>query len=379
MNKALIVTSVASMVDQFLLPSMYLLQNIGYDVHVACNFESGSTCTDEKVEALKKILFSKKITFYQIDFARDVTNISQNIKAYKQLEQIISTENYELIHCHSPIGGFVGRLAARGQRKHGTKVLYTAHGFHFYKGAPLKNWLLYYPVEKFCARFTDVLITINNEDYALAKKKMKAKRVEYVPGVGIDLSRFENIQVDRDAKRREIGVPEDAFLLISVGELSERKNHKVILQALSKIKLKNIHYVIVGRGALLSELQDFALSQGVYDNVHFLGFRNDVAELYKVSDLFCVPSIHEGLPVALMESMASGLPCVVSRIRGNTDLISENSGLLINTNDVDGFAQAIFNLANNSELCVRMGIENKKKSRQYSVDKILVGMRSIYK
>ena len=379
MNKALIVTSVASMVDQFLLPSMYLLQNIGYDVHVACNFESGSTCTDEKVEALKKILFSKKITFYQIDFARDVTNISQNIKAYKQLEQIISTENYELIHCHSPIGGFVGRLAARGQRKHGTKVLYTAHGFHFYKGAPLKNWLLYYPVEKFCARFTDVLITINNEDYALAKKKMKAKRVEYVPGVGIDLSRFENIQVDRDAKRREIGVPEDAFLLISVGELSERKNHKVILQALSKIKLKNIHYVIVGRGALLSELQDFALSQGVYDNVHFLGFRNDVAELYKVSDLFCFPSIHEGLPVALMESMASGLPCVVSRIRGNTDLISENSGLLINTNDVDGFAQAIFNLANNSELCVRMGIENKKKSRQYSVDKILVGMRSIYK
>ena len=214
MSKALIITSVASMVDQFLLPNLFLLQDMGYEIHVACNFEKGSTCSEEKIQNLKRTLTEKNIKFYQIDFERDVTNIFGHVVAYRQLSAIVKSNAFDLIHCHSPIGGMLGRLVARKQRKKGAKVFYTAHGFHFYKGAPLKNWLIYYPVEKFCSRFTDVLITMNKEDHALATKKMKAKSIEYVHGVGVDLNRFFSSTVDKRTKRSELGIADDDVALL---------------------------------------------------------------------------------------------------------------------------------------------------------------------
>ena len=376
MAKALVITSVASMVQQFLLPSIILLQKIGYEVQVACNFKKGSTCSREQIEELKEILKSYGVEFHQIDFERDVLQLSQNLYAYRQLANVISKGGFSLIHCHSPIGGFLGRMAARKLRKNGTKVFYTAHGFHFYKGAPLKNWLCYYPIEKFTSYFTDVLIVINQEDYIFAKKKLHAKKIEYVPGVGIDLSKFANISIDRVAKRKEIGISENAILLVSVGELIPRKNHKIILKSLAQIPDENIHYIIVGKGALLDELQVFAEKLGIRSRVHFLGYRKDVAELYKASDICCFPSFQEGLPVALMEAMACGLPVVCSRIRGNTDLIDLSGGELFHPGKVEECHQAIINLMNND--MIRMGKANQRCVQNYAMEIIVEKMKEIY-
>ena len=238
---------------------------------------------------------------------------------------------------------------------------------------------MYYPVEWLCAHFTDVLITINKEDYARARKHMHAKRVEYVPGVGIDVEKFANVQVDRAAKRREIGVPEDATVLISVGELSKRKNHEIIIKALSQIENNNIHYLIVGEGSLLQYLQKCVSEQHLEQRVHFLGYRKDVAELYKSSDICCFPSIHEGLPVALMEAMASGLPVVCSKIRGSIDLINEGEGHLCDTLDTDGFAQAISCLVEDKELQLKMGKMSKESVDKYSIETIIKAMNKCMK
>ena len=379
MSKALIITSVASMVDQFLLPNLFLLQDMGYEIHVACNFEKGSTCSEEKIQNLKRTLTEKNIKFYQIDFERDVTRIFGHVMAYRQLSAIVKSNAFDLIHCHSPIGGMLGRLVARKQRKKGAKVFYTAHGFHFYKGAPLKNWLIYYPVEKFCSRFTDVLITMNKEDYSLANKKMKAKSIEYVHGVGVDLDRFFSATVDKHTKRSELGIADDDVVLISVGELIVRKNHKVILNAISKIDNRKIHYVVVGKGDLLDELQGYANRLSISERVHFLGYRKDVPELYKAADICCFPSIHEGLPVALMEAMACGLPIVCSAIRGNVDLIDDSFGHLVETNDVSAYASAIKQLIESPELCKNNGEKSINNVLNFSTDIVMKEMLTLYR
>ena len=223
---------------------------------------------------------------HQIDTSRSPLN-KGNVKAIRQLNFLVEQEKYDIVHCHTPVAAMCTRLACRKARKEGTMVFYTAHGFHFYKGAPLKNWMLYYPVEKICAHFTDVLITINQEDYALAQKKMKAKRVEYVPGVGIDLTKFGQAAVDKSAKRKELGIPEDATLLLSVGELNENKNHETVIRAIKDVE---VYYVIAGRGGLQEHLQRVINELGMTEKVKLLGFRADVAELYQAADIYILPS-----------------------------------------------------------------------------------------
>ena len=368
MNKALIITSVASMVDQFLISSIVMLRDMGCTVEVACNFETGSTCSKERIENLKDRLSSLGVKYYHIDFSRNILRLSKHVRAYKQVKQIIKNGKYDLVHCHSPIGGLIARLACRKARKNGLRVIYTAHGFHFYKGAPKKNWLLYYPVEKFCAPMTDVLITINKEDYAFAQKKLKAGRIEYVPGVGIDVAKFAETQVDVAEKRREIGVPEDAFLLLSVGELNRNKNHETVIRAVASLQDPHIHYAIAGIGGLHDYLAELATSLGVGDQIHLLGYRKDVAELYKVADAYAHPSLREGLPVALMEAMASGLPCIASRIRGNVDLITEGvGGYLCAPTDAGEYASAIRALCENPEAREIMRKNNLEKIQEYDI------------
>ena len=374
MKKALVITSVASMVDQFLLPNVRLLQDIGYEVHVACNFEKGNTCSNERIVALKTKLDEWDITYCQIDFARDVTKVSDHLLAYKQVKKIICENKYELIHCHSPIGGLITRFACRKARKNGTKVFYTAHGFHFYKGAPFKNWLLYYPVEKICAHYTDVLITINHEDYALAKKKMKAKRVEYVPGVGIDLEKFGNVEVDRVAKRQELGIPEDATLLLSVGELNENKNHETVIRAIADM---DVCYIIAGKGGLQEHLQGVIEELGMTDRVKLLGFRRDVEELCRTADVFVFPSFREGLSVSVMEAMASGLPIACSNIRGNTDLVDENGGDLFEPSDLSSCKVAIDRILSSN--LRQMGAYNLEKVNKFSLKRVNEQMSDIIK
>lgn len=335
-DKVLMLASVASMIDQFNIPNIKLLIEMGYKVDVACNFVEGSTCSDAKIEGLKNKLTEMGVDYYQIDFARSVRHIWQNLKAYRQVLNLMKASRYKFVHCHSPIGGVCGRRAGH---KTTTRVIYTAHGFHFYKGAPLLNWLVYYPIEKYLSRYTDVLITINKEDYAIAQNKMHAKRTEYVPGVGIDIEKIKSVKVDRNKKRAELGIPQDAFVLISVGELNKNKNHEVIIKAIGAMKeVQNVHYIIAGQGPLDKYLLSLAERYGLENRVHLLGFRNDVIELLKSSDCFALPSLREGLSVALMEAIACNLPVICSNIRGNSDLtIHGRNGYLFDPHNIVSF------------------------------------------
>lgn len=294
------------------------------------------------------------------------------------LKNLLKEESFDLIHCHTPVAAMLTRLAARKARKNGTKVIYTAHGFHFFKGAPLLNWLIYFPVEFICSFFTDVLITINQEDYRLAKKVMKAKKIEYIPGVGVDVEKYKNVEVDKKAKRKELGIPENAMMLLSIGELSHRKNHQVVIQALEKLKDNNIHYCIVGQGNLEEQLRNMVNCLGIEQQVHFLGFRNDINELCKVADIFVFPSLQEGLPVALMEAMAAELPVICSDIRGNSDLISKNGGYRCNPKSVNEFMLSINELVKNDEKKRDFKFNNFQLIEKFSIDEVKLKMITIY-
>ena len=344
-----------------------MLYKEGHTVEIACA---------EGTKPLNPIYQELGCKVHNIPFSRSPFSKS-NIKAYKILKHLVETEHYDIVHTHTPNASMIARLACRKVRKQGTRVFYTAHGFHFFKGAPLKNWLMYYPVEKICAHFTDVLITINKEDYALAQKKMHAKKVCYVPGVGIDLSKIQNIKCDRNEVRKSMGVPEDCILLLSVGELSVRKNHQVVIQALARLNMSNVHYAIAGRGDLESYLKNLAVSLGVESKVHFLGYRNDVVSLYKAADISILPSLQEGLPVALMEAMAIGLPVVCSKIRGNIDLIENGKGgILCDCCDAVGFAVGVKKIL--QECSGKMRAINQKKIENFGINKVKEEMMKLY-
>lgn len=377
MKKVLVLASVASMIDQFNIPNIKLLKDMGYEVHVACNFEKGNTCTKDKIIELKNTLKRMDVNFYQIDFVRKITKLAENLKAYKQVEHLLKKNDYRFIHCHSPIGGVCGRIA--GHRTN-TKVIYTAHGFHFFKGAPLLNWLLYYPVERWLARYTDVLITINKEDYSRAKKSFKAGRIEYVPGVGIDLEKFNKVEIDTNLKRKEIGLPQNSFVLLSIGELNKNKNHEIVIRALATIKNKHIHYIICGQGQLESYLKNLSNELGLKNQVHLLGFRKDIPEIFRVSDLFVFPSFREGLSVSLMEAMANGIAVVCSEIRGNSDLIqSGEGGYLVKPTEIEGFANYLTKLMSDNKLRKDLGQFNLKKIENFSIENVISAIENIYK
>lgn len=271
------------------------------------------------------------------------------------------------------------RIACRYVRKNGTKIFYTAHGFHFYKEAPLKNWLLYYPVEKICSYFTDVLITINREDYALAWKKMKAGRVEYVPGVGIDSHYFCNVQVDKGAKRRELGVPENALLLVSAGELNRNKNQEVVIRALAEMKDRNVYYVIAGRGSNELHLRELIARLNLNEQVKLLGYRSDIVQLYHAADVCVLSSIREGLGLAAIEGMACSLPLIVADNRGTRDFCENGWNALVCKHDsVTEFADAIRKMRDDPNIRQVFGERNRQLSEKFDVAHINEKMKKIY-
>lgn len=302
-----------------------------------------------------------------------------NLKAIKQIKAVVDKGNYDIVHCHTPIAAACTRIACRKARKNGTKVIYTAHGFHFFQGAPWKNWLVFYPVEKLCSYLTDVLITINQEDFQLAKRKLKAKHTEYIPGVGIDVSRFRDAQVDKTQKREELNIPQDACVAFSVGELNENKNHITVIRALAEPELQGVHYMIAGQGSRKDFLLAEAEKLNVTNRVHLLGQRKDVPELYKIVDVYMHPSYREGLPVAVMEAMAAGLPCVGSNIRGVRDLIEEHKGgFLCESTDVRDFADKISSIFTSADTASRFSAYNTEKIMQFDSININDQMMGIY-
>lgn len=283
---------------------------------------------------------------FQVSWSRSPLDTG-NIKAINELKQIIKNNNYDIVHCHTPIAAACTRVACRSFQKKGLKVIYTAHGFHFYKGSPRLNWFIYYPLEKICSKWTDVLITINKEDYAVARTRMKSKRIEYIPGVGIDVDKFKNTVIDRTKKRKDIGVSDNDILVLSVGELNINKNHQIILKALAEVGDTSIHYAIAGKGDQHDILDRLSYSLGINNQIHLLGYRNDVAELYKAADVYALPSIREGLNVSVMEALASGLPCIVSKIRGNVDMVQENvNGYYIDPANVNTVVDCLMKIKN---------------------------------
>ena len=372
MKKVLFVaTVVKTHIMEFHIPYLKMFKEMGWETAVAArnDYENPADCVIPYCDI-----------YYNIPFERNPLKPG-NLKAYKELNRVIDEGEYDIIHCHTPVGAMLTRLAAKQARKKGTKVFYTAHGFHFYKGAPAINWILYYPVEKWLSRYTDVLITINKEDYERAKT-FKAGKVCYVPGVGIDLKKFNVGYVNKEQKRKEIGVSADDFVLLSIGELIPRKNHEVVIRALSVLKqldkLNHIEYVICGRGAYETDLKKLAEGLDVADHVHFLGYRNDISEICNCADLFVFMSHQEGLPVALMEAMACGLPAVCSNIRGNTDLIEDGvTGLLAN-NTPEEVAESISEMKNDAALRNRVASAALQKIKQFDLSSVEDEMSKIY-
>lgn len=374
MKKALIITNAASMVHLFNRVNIELLQEAGYEVHIACNFVYGNTASKEMIEQYKKEWETEGIISHQIDFLRSPFTL-KSFKIYNETKKLIREGQYDIIHCHTPIVSAFTRLAARKLKK--ATVIYTAHGFHFFKGAPFFNWLVYYPIEKLLAPLTDLLITINSEDYELAKKKLKVKKVMYKPGVGIDTKAIAKVSPHTYDIRNHLNIPMDSVVMVSVGEINHNKNHKMAIDALSRVKNKNIHYAIAGIGKLRDELTEYANSIGVGDRVHFLGFRTDIFEILKASDMFVMPSYREGLSVAMMEAMSCGLPVIASNIRGNCDLVDEEGGFLFDIHNIDELVGHIETLSDNPELRKSMGQYNEERVKECDKEFVLKKLKFV--
>lgn len=376
MKKMLMVASVPSMIGQFNMNNISILLDLGYEVHVACNWNDRSVWTQEKVDNLKNKLNDLKVKFYQIDFSRSIFDLKNHFESYKQILELTNKNKYNFIHCHTPIASVITRLVCKKSR---IKCIYTAHGFHFYKGAPLINWMIFYPIEKYLSKYTDILITINKEDYNRAKNNFKMKAIEYIPGVGVDIQKFQLDDFDRDSYRKQLGLDKNDFMILSVGELNANKNHEVVLNAIAKLNNSNIKYMIAGQGGLKQHLLDLAQNLSIENQLQLLGFRNDIAELDNCADLFILPSKREGLGLAAIEAMSTGLPIITSNVHGMNDYsINGISGYSYKSNDINGFAKGIKKILENKNLNEKMSKYNRINSVKYDKKNVEKLMRSIY-
>lgn len=368
MKKVLFTATVDSHILHFHLPYLKMFKEKGYEVHVATNTDDTIPFCDVK---------------HVVSFERNPFKFN-NIKAFYQLKKICNKEKFEIIHTHTPMGSVITRLAAKKARKKWrTRVIYTAHGFHFFKGANKINWMLYYPVEKFLAKYTDTLITINEEDYDLAKRKFykRCYDIQFVPGVGIDEAKFDFPFSDNDKLefRHLLGLKKDDFVLIYPAELSSRKRQEWLIKALSSLLKKNkkIHVLLPGKDSLNGKLQKFVNELELDNQIHFLGYRNDIPKLLKISNVAISSANQEGLPVNIMEAMYTGLPIVASNCRGNRDLVIDNvNGYLVDLDDNCKFSKSIEKLYSGRY----KEFENKSKTliKKYLLDIILIEMDKIY-
>lgn len=358
MKRVLFVATVDGHILAFHIPYLKYFKELGYEVHVASN-----GCNEIPFCDIK----------HNIPFERSPLKL-KNIEAYKQLKKIIDTNNFSIIHCHTPVGGVVARLAARSARRtHGTKVLYTAHGFHFFKGAPLINWLLYFPMEVFLSRYTDGIITMNSEDYTTAPKWMKCN-IHFTHGVGVDENRFNAKNFDKTTLRAQYGYSDSSFIMIYIAELSKRKNQTFLLDILKEVErtIPNCILLIVGKGPKREALEGKAFSLNIDKKVQFLGFRKDIPELLTIADICISTSLQEGLPVNIIESLAMGLPVIASEIRGHVDLIQNSkNGYLCSLNKKSDFIDAI-----NSTFIKKLLIN---RPEEYLLSNVVKEIESIYK
>ena len=349
-------------------PCIEAALKLGYEVFLGINRKE-----PESIECDLPIKMFDSHTY------RSLVSFTDNRIAMKNLARVIKNNNVEVIHCNTPIGGLIGRLCGKKCKvKH---VIYTAHGFHFFKGAPLINNLLYKTAERIMAHWTDAIITMNQEDYENAKKfKLKnGGKVYKVHGVGISLSKYDNLVIDRISKRKELGLSNTDIVCISAGDLVPRKNYNIAIKSIYEAANPNLHYLICGEGPKKEKLELLVSRLGLSKQVHFLGYRNDVKELLAISDFFFFTSLQEGLSRSLMEAMALGLPVIASRIRGNVDLIEDGKGgFLCDPHSSSQFASAILKLLSNNELRSQMRETNLKKIKDYDISVVEKEIMEIY-
>lgn len=370
MTKVLFVASIASHFQAFHIPYFKWFKERGCLVHAAAKMN-----IDHPLDFCD--------AFIDIPFVRSPYS-KNNINAYKILKNAIEKGQYDIVHCHTPMAAALTRLAARKLRKNGLKVIYTAHGFHFFKGAPFINWLIYYPVERVCARYTDALITINKEDFDFATKhNFKCRNLFLVPGIGVDPSRVSPTSYQRRIHlRQKYKMNENKFILFYAAELSYRKNQEFILRALPflKEKIPNILILFAGSGKLKNYLTNLAKKLDVSDNVEFLGYRTDIGDLIALSDVGISSSRQEGLPINIVEDMLTGLPVVGSDCRGNTSLIKENiNGFMFKQGCIDDFVEKVTVLYQLPELRNKLGENAKETIKEFSIEKALSAHAEIYK
>lgn len=367
MGKRILITSTDLMMIQFLVPHVENFAEHGYEIEIACSDVGGY------IEEIKNRLKNKVKAVYTVSLVRSPFSFS-NIKGYRELRKIILDGDYDIVWTNEPVMGAVTRLAARRSRKNGTRIVYMVHGFHFYSGAPIRNWVLLYPIERMLSTVTDYIITLNSEDFKRAKK-FPVKHVYYIHGIGADTDRLKKDTVNQDI-RKKLQIPKQAFLILSVGELNANKNQKIIIDALSILQDKDIYYVLCGSGKNLKNLQAQSRRYNLQDNIRFVDYRRDIINFYDQADVFVLPSYREGMPTALLEAMYCGVTPVTSDIRGVRDVMKDGiTGVICDPKDSKAFAEAIKNLKEDKRLRKGYGENSRKAVKPYMLslvkDKIL--------
>ena len=374
MKKALILTAFARFIKSFLTNDIKILQDMGYEVHCAANIHHAGA------ECMEKYFLDMNVTFHQIDFSSNKPISKETLLSYKEMKKLLKENYFDVIHTHTPIAGAITRYACKEQRKKGTTVIYTTHGFYFHKYSSKKTWLIFHTIEDFMSRYTDAIITINHEDYGNAKS-MHCNKVYYIPGVGVDTKKFENVEIDRNAYRKKLQINDDNLLILAVGELSHRKNHQVVIRALAEANLPNAVFMICGNAMTSAntkeELEELAKKLSV--DLRLMGLRDDIPQICKCADIGVMPSTREGLGLSGIEMLASGLPVVASNVHGIVDyIIDGEDGYLCSPDDDHAFSEAILKLKSEDK---RKSISSKctniarKFDKKYSYKK----MREIYK
>lgn len=367
-GKVAFVASVYHHLEIFHLPFMQLLQNKGYEVHAYAGYDGG-----------KEGVLNKGMVCHDINFQRSPLR-NENIKVLKSLISSFRKEKFLMVHVHTPVAGILGRIAAKITGI--PVVIYTAHGFHFFRGAPLPYWLLFYPVERMMARWTDFLITINTEDSLRAKDFKVRKKEIYVPGVGVDLEKHLLMDEEkvRHTVRKELGFKDEDFLILCVAELNPNKNQIQLIQAINQLReYKGIHCLLAGTGDSEVQLRKAIKELHLIPYVHFLGFRLDIAQLMAASDVITLLSKREGLPRVLMEGMAAGKPIIATNIRGNNDIVANGeTGYLVPVSDVGATVDAFVKIYKDPQLRLKMGQRNRELVQRFDIKAICKIMEQIY-
>ncbi|HFI0782904.1 TPA: glycosyltransferase family 4 protein [Streptococcus suis] len=379
MKKVLMISTVPSMIGQFNMSNIKLLMKLGFEVHVACNFKDRSVWSEERVQKFQLELNKLGIKQIQIDFPRSPFHFYKLFKSYLTTFKLLHTEKYIFLHCHAPVAGIISRIAGIGNQ---VKIIYTAHGFHFYRNSPVKNWILYFPIELLLSLHTDTLITINQEDYTIAKNMFFMRDLHLIEGVGVDYKRFYPNRQAGILKKQKLGFSQEDKIVIYVGELSTRKNQTFLVEVMSLIVKKNpsVKLLLVGKGELYSKIKTEIENYQLSDNVFLLGYREDIDELMQASDLAVSSSRQEGLPVNLMEALGVALPIVATDCRGNRDIVqNEQNGYLISNFNVTLFADAILNILNNVSISEYYSKSSLVLSKKYDINYIETEMENLYK